>query len=164
MADAAPPRWAAAATLPAAVAALGVSAYLAWAHYVEPTALSCPDTGVVNCTKVTTSPQSMVLGVPVAVIGVMFFVAMSALCTPVAWRSRRREVALGRLAGAVTGVATVCYLVAVEALVVHAICLWCTAVHVLAFGLFVGVLAAHLHVPVEQPGHHPARLRTPVAR
>jgi uncharacterized membrane protein len=38
----------------------------------------------------------------------------------------------------------VLYLVAVELLVVRAICLWCTAVHVVTFGLFLAVLSAFL--------------------
>lgn len=146
------PRWAPFVTMPLAVAGMAASAYLAWVHYTEPTALSCPDTGVVNCTKVTTSAQSMVFGViPVAVLGVVFFTAMAVLSAPAVWRSTRPLVRAGRLGGAIGGAAMVCYLVGVELLAVHAICLWCTAVHVIALTLFVAVLAAHLHVPEGEP-------------
>jgi uncharacterized membrane protein len=154
MGDASPsraPRWAPVVTVPLALAGLGVSAYLTWMHYAEPRALSCPDTGVVNCTKVTTSPESMLFGViPVAVAGVVFFVVMTGLVLPVAWRpSVSRWVGRARLGGSVAGVGMVAYLVYVEAAVVHALCLWCTAVHVVMFALFVAVLAATLLVPLD---------------
>ena len=46
-------------------------------------ALVCSDTGAINCTKVTTSPQSVIFGIPVAVLGLAYFVPMIALCLPV---------------------------------------------------------------------------------
>jgi uncharacterized membrane protein len=143
------PRWAPWVTLPLTVAGLGVSSYLTYVHYTEPTQLTCPDTGVINCTKVTTSSWSMVGPVPVAVLGLVFFVAMAVLCLPAAWRSSDPRITRARLAGAVAGVVGVVYLVAAEVLALHAICLWCTAVHVISFLLFVAVLAAYLHVPDE---------------
>lgn len=146
MADAphfAPPRWAAPVTLVLAVAGVGVSTYLTYVHYAEPRALSCPDTGVINCTKVTTSPQSMLFGfLPVALVGALYFLVMAALVAPQAWRARSQLVPAARIVGAVSGVAMVCYLIYVEAVVVHALCLYCTVVHVIAFALFIAVLAA----------------------
>lgn len=141
------PRWAPWVTLPLALAGLGVSTYLTWVHYTEPTQLSCPDTGVINCAKVTTSSYSTIGPVPVALLGALFFLGMAVLCLPAAWRLADQRVALTRLVGAVAGVVGVVYLVAVEVLALHAICLWCTAVHVIAFLLFVAVLAAYLHLP-----------------
>ena len=132
-------------TLVLTVAGLGVSTYLTYVHYAEPRALSCPDTGVINCTKVTTSPESMLFGfLPVALAGALYFLAMSVLVTPRAWRAQSRLVPAARVFGAVSGVAMVCYLVYVEAVVVHALCLYCTVVHVIAFALFIAVLAAAL--------------------
>lgn len=139
------PRWAPAVTLPLAVAGLGLSTYLTWVHYAEPRSLSCPDTGVINCTKVTTSPESMIFGViPVALTGALYFLAMAGLTLPGVWRSALPWLRRIRFAGAVAGIGMVCYLVYVEAVVVHAICLYCTAVHALTFALFVAVLAATL--------------------
>ena len=132
-------------TLVLAVAGLGVSTYLTYVHYAEPRGLSCPDTGVINCTKVTTSPQSVLFGfLPVALVGALYFLAMGALVAPRAWRARSQLVPAARIVGAVSGVAMVCYLIYVEAVVVHALCLYCTVVHVIAFALFIAVLAAAL--------------------
>jgi uncharacterized membrane protein len=145
------PRWAPLVTLPLTVAGLAVSTYLTYVHYTEPTALSCPDTGVINCTKVTTSPESMLFGhIPVALTGAVFFLGMTVLCLPAMWRRPERIVAWARLAGAVAGVVMVVWLVYVELVRVDAICLWCTVVHVIAFALFVAIVAATVWQPLEE--------------
>ena len=137
------PRWAPAVTLPLAVAGLGPSTYLTVVHYTEPTSLSCPSTGVVNCTKVTTSAESMLFGhVPVALAGALYFAAMSLLCLPWAWRGASRAVSWTRTGLAVAGIGMVIWLVYAEAVILHALCLWCTAVHVVMFALFVAIAAA----------------------
>jgi uncharacterized membrane protein len=129
------------------VAGLAVSAYLTVEHYSSSTTLACPETGVVNCVKVTTSSYSTLAGVPVALLGLLFFAAMSILCTPVAWRAANPWVGRARLVGAVAGVVMVVYLVWAELFRIDAICLWCTVVHALAVALFaVLVLGAALQV------------------
>jgi uncharacterized membrane protein len=139
------PRWVPWVTVPAAVAGLGASTYLAYAHYTEPATLACPDRGFVNCAKVTTSPESMLFGVvPMAVLGAVFFAVMVALTLPAVWSSARRELDVARVGAAVAGVVGVLYLVYVEVVRLRALCLWCTAVHVCAFAVFVGVLAGTL--------------------
>ena len=130
------PRWARLGSLVVALAALAVSAYLTVEHYSSSTTLACPETGVVNCVKVTTSSYSTLAGVPVALLGLLFFAAMSVLCAPVAWRASNPWVSRVRVAGAVAGVAMVVYLVWAELFRIDAICLWCTVVHALAVALF----------------------------
>lgn len=131
-----PPRWRPAAALVLSLAGLGVSTYLTIDHFAK-IKLACSDTGIVNCQKVTTSAQSHILGIPVAVLGLVFFVAMTAVDLPAAWRSVDRRLHLLRLAMSVVGMGFVLYLVAVELLVIRSICLWCTSVHALTFLLFV---------------------------
>ena len=139
------PRWAPRVTFPLALVGLGLSIYLTWEHYSVGATLSCPNTGVVSCVKVTSSSQSMVFGVfPVALLGAIFFAGMTVLCLPWLWELRTSWLPWLRLGAAVGGIGMVLYLVAVELVVVHAICLWCTVVHLVAFGLFVAILAAFL--------------------
>jgi uncharacterized membrane protein len=139
------PRWARLGSLILAVGGLAVSAYLTVEHYSSSTTLACPETGVVNCVKVTTSSYSTLVGVPVALLGLLFFAAMSVLCSSVAWRSASPWVGRARLAGAVAGVVMVVYLVWAELFRIDAICLWCTVVHALTVALFaVLVLEAAL--------------------
>lgn len=123
----------------ASLLGLGVATYLTVAHY-SPQALVCVTNATFNCEKVTTSAQSVVFGVPVAVLGLAFFVPMTALVTPMAWRSANPLVAPLRLALATTGIGFIFYLLYVELFVVHAICLWCSSVHLLTFVVFVCVV------------------------
>ena len=131
------PLWFQLVTWILSLAGLGVSIYLTIAHFTDKPLAGCSESGLVNCTKVTTSPQSYVFGIPVAVLGLAFFVAAVALMSPWAWRSARREVALIRLASLVVGMAFVLYLLYAELLIIGSICLYCTSVHAITFLLFV---------------------------
>lgn len=136
------PVWASPVTLLLSLAGAGVSAYLTFEHYTTSTTLACPNRGVLNCVKVTSSPESKLAGIPVALLGLLFFLGMIGLCLPPAWRSRSSLVHRLRLAGSVAGVAMVVYLVYVELFVLDAICVWCTGAHALALALFAAVALA----------------------
>jgi uncharacterized membrane protein len=132
-----PAPWLQIATFVLALAGLGVSIYLTIAHFTESALAGCSESGLVNCTKVTTSPQSYVFGIPVAVLGLAFFVFCVAIMSPWAWRASRREVHLVRIASLVVGIGFVLYLVYAELFTIGSICLYCTSVHVITFVLFV---------------------------
>jgi uncharacterized membrane protein len=132
------PSWLRWATLALSVAGLGVSIYLTIAHYTSPNLLVCSSSGVIDCTKVTTSAESVVFGVfPVAVLGLAFYVFMVAVNTPWAWRARLPIIWWARLGSAVVGIGFVLYLIYAEVIEIGNICLWCTSVHVITFLLFV---------------------------
>jgi uncharacterized membrane protein len=107
---------------------LAISIYLTYEHVTGSKSFACPATSTVNCEKVTTSAWSVIAGIPVAVLGLIFFVAMTLLTTPYAWRFRQLDWL--RVLGALTGIATALYLVWAELFRIDAICLWCTGVHV----------------------------------
>jgi uncharacterized membrane protein len=123
-----------------ALAGVADAIYLTIAHFTTTAILACSSTGLVDCAKVTTSAQSEVLGMPVALLGLAYFVAMVGLNLPRVWRA---EGAVGawlarvRLAGAVVGMGFVIYLVYAEVLIIGNICEYCTIIHGLAFVLFV---------------------------
>ena len=98
--------------------------------------------GTINCAKVTTSPQSEIFGIPVAMLGLFFFVPMIALCLPVAWRTADRRIHLARLILSIIGVGMILYLIIAELFIIKAICLWCSAVHIVTFILFVIIVTA----------------------
>jgi uncharacterized membrane protein len=131
------PRWVRLDTFVLALAALAVSAYLTLAHFTTSKLLVCSGSGTFNCTRVTTSAQSHFLGIPVAVLGLGWSVAMVAVCTPAAWRSPAPWIRFARLALAGAGILFVLWLLYAELFMIRAICLWCTAIHVLTFALFV---------------------------
>jgi uncharacterized membrane protein len=145
------PRWAAITSFLLCLAGLGISVYLTIEHYSASTSLACPDTGVVNCLKVTTSTYSKLFGVPVALLGLLYYVGLTVLCCPPVWRRSPVWVGRLRLIAAALGVAFVVYLVWAELFRVDAICLWCTAVHVVTVAVFaVLVLAVALRpVPLD---------------
>jgi uncharacterized membrane protein len=147
------PTWVLATSLGLSLAAVAIASYLTIAHYTDPGALACPNTGVVNCTLVTTSPESMVLGVPFALIGLVWAVAMVGLCVPWAWHSRAQWVERARLAATGAGALTVVYLVYTELFRIGAICLWCTAIHVTTVALFAVVMAARAYVGTSATAH-----------
>jgi uncharacterized membrane protein len=124
--------------------ALGASIYLTIAHYDSNVTLVCSDKGLVNCAEVTTSPQSMVFGVlPVAVLGLAYYVFMTALNSPWVWRLQQtgseqisKILRYTRLGAVITGMGFVLYLIYAELIQIKAICLWCTSVHVATFLIF----------------------------
>ena len=97
-----------------AVLGLIDAAYLSFEHLTASTTLACSENGIVNCAKVTTSSYSVVFGVPVAFLGLGYFLVMAALCVPAAYRSRHPVLGPMRLVGAVAGVVMVIYLVWAE--------------------------------------------------
>ena len=140
-----PPAWLRWSTFALAILGLGVSAYLTYTHYTESVLAGCTETsGAINCGKVTTSPQSIVFGIPVAVLGLAFYVFLAAIMSPYAWRSGRRDIAVARMVSLVVGIGFVLYLLYAELFQIGSICLYCTSVHVITFLLFVltGLAAA----------------------
>lgn len=126
--------------LGSAVLGLLDAAYLSYEHLTASTTLACSDSGIVDCAKVTTSGYSSVMGLPVAFVGLAYFVVMAILCAPPLYRADDRRLRWLRIAGAVAGALMVIYLVWAELFALDAICLWCTGVHVLTLVLFVVVL------------------------
>jgi len=130
------PAWLQWTTLVLSLAGLGVSIYLTIAHFNTSVTLACPATSTINCEKVTTSPQSYVFGIPVAVLGLAFYVFMVAANSPWAWRSPWPPLRWARVGSVVVGIVFVLYLIYTELFTIGAICLWCTSVHVITFFLF----------------------------
>ncbi|MDQ2725347.1 MAG: vitamin K epoxide reductase family protein [Actinomycetota bacterium] len=134
-----PAPWPALVTFVLCIAGAGISGYLTYVHFNNPTGLACPATGIIDCAKVVTSSYSVIAGVPVPVAGLAFFVAMAALCSPWAWRSARPVLRWIRVAGAVSGVVMISWLIYAELFRLDALCLWCTSVHVITVLLFIAV-------------------------
>ncbi|MFF1820211.1 vitamin K epoxide reductase family protein [Kribbella sp. NPDC058245] len=133
-------------TLAVSAAGVLVSAYLTYEHFTAGTTLACPETGVVNCFKVTSSQYSKLFGVPVALLGLLFFLGMLALSLPPLWRTASPWPGRLRLAGVAVGVVMVCYLIWAELFRINAICLWCTVVHALTLILF-GLIVIRVALP-----------------
>lgn len=125
------------------VLGLGVAAYLTYEHYTGSKTLACPSGGansVVNCAKVTTSPWSVEFGLPVAVLGLVYFAVMLALQSPWAWRIPWFPLRAARVLWCLVGLGNAVVLIYDELYKIHAICEWCTSVHLLTFLIFVSTV------------------------
>ena len=132
-----PPLWYQLTTWILSFAGLGVSIYLTIAHFNTSVTLACPATSTINCEKVTTSPESYAFGIPVAVLGLAFYVFLAVVNSPWAWRITWPPLRWVRVGSMVVGMVFVLYLIYAEMFSIGAICLWCTSVHVITFALFV---------------------------
>ena len=123
-------------TLVVSLLGLADSAYLTYEHFSQSATFACPENATINCVKVTTSPESHILGIPVAVLGLAFFLFMVAVNTRWGWKAPWAAVHWARLASVVAGIVFVLYLIWAELFRINAICLYCTGVHILTFILF----------------------------
>ena len=102
------------------VIGLGVASYLTYVHYagIKPV---CTAGG--SCAKVQTSVYSKLAGVPVALIGLLGYVAiLSSLLAPEGENARFATVAL-----TVVGFGFSAYLTYRELFTIHAVCEWCAS-------------------------------------
>jgi uncharacterized membrane protein len=149
-------RWVGVTMFALSLIGVGLSTYMTIAHFTEATILACSGRGELSCTAVTTSPQSRAFGIPVALLGLGFFVVMSILSSPPLWRRTARWLAISRSVLTVAGLLFVFWLVAAEVLIIGHICLWCTGVHVVMIALVLVLTratAAQLGLRVNEPGN-----------
>ena len=139
----------------------GISAYLVAAH-AERVPLVCSTTSVINCASVTHSAYSVIPGttIPISVPGALWFIGSAALACVALLTSIARRLEPGWLrplhAGwAFVGVVVVLYLVYVEIVLLHQICEWCTAVHVLVVATFLITLRRLQQSPARTDLDHP---------
>lgn len=136
------PRWTWLSTFTLAVIGLGISVYLSIEHATSAKSFACPESATINCLKVTTSAYSKAAGIPVAYLGLAFFLAAVVIFSPWGWRITPAIGRWIRLGSVTVGLGMIVYLVWAELYRIHAICLWCSGVHVVTFLLFaITVLA-----------------------
>jgi uncharacterized membrane protein len=114
----------------AGLAGVAVSVYLTVLHY-QGVVPACPTTGPINCDAVLASRYAVLAGtsVPTSALGILWFGVSAAF-----WIAARRRAIY---AWSVAGLASVLVLVFIEIVLVGAICLWCTAAHVLVLAQFL---------------------------
>jgi uncharacterized membrane protein len=139
-----------------AVIGLGVAAYLTYVHYagIKP---AC--TAGESCIKVQTSQWSKLGGVPVALMGLIGYVAiLISLLTP-----DREETRLATLGLTLIGFGFSAYLTYRELFSIHAVCEWCASSAVILTLLLIGAVIRYL-APPQAAGLAPARTRATATR
>ena len=121
-----------------AVLGLAISIYLTWVHYagIEPVC-----SGISDCERVQSSDYAELLGVPVALIGVVGYATILA-----SLRARVEMTALlSYLAVAFSG-----YLTWAELFKIDAICQWCVASALASLAIAVLATLLALRTPLHQ--------------
>ena len=121
-----------------ALLGLAISAYLTWVHYagIEPVC-----TGISDCERVQTSSYAELVGIPVALLGVLGYAALLV--------SLRGPVELTALL-AYVAVAFSGYLTWAELFRIDAICQWCVASALASVAIAVLATLNALRVPLHQ--------------
>jgi uncharacterized membrane protein len=143
------------AVLGAALAGLGISAYLTAVHASQ-APLVCSVRGPVDCERVLTSGYAQILGtaIPTSAAGVLWFGVSGVLALLQVGPSRARAALLAGLAWSVTGLVTALSLVYVEIVQLGALCAWCSAIHVLVLLTLLLTLARLERPPRAHPEPH----------
>jgi uncharacterized membrane protein len=115
-----------------AVVGFGVAVFLTTVHY-SGGGLACTTTSFVNCDAVTHSIYSTVWGtqIPITIPGMLWFLVSGALAAYARWGTAPRWLAPVHLLWAALAIVFALYLVYAEVVLVHELCEWCTAVHLL---------------------------------
>jgi len=146
--------------LACALVGVGIAAYLTSAHY-ELAPLACSGSGFVNCARVLSSPYSVVPGtsIPITIPGMAWSLLIATLVV-MELRRPARWLRLAQFAWSLVGMLTVLYLVYVEIVLLHNLCAWCTAMHVLVFLIFL-IALARLTLPQPESVPDGASVRKP---
>jgi len=127
---------------------LGVAIYLTYVHYsgIQPV---CTAGG--SCIKVQTSQWSRLAGVPVALIGLIGYIAiLASLLVP-----DREETRLATLGLTVIGFGFSAYLTYRELFSIHAICEWCASSAVILTLLLIGAATRYVLGPTSPSASSP---------
>jgi uncharacterized membrane protein len=122
-----------------------IAVYLTTVHY-ENAPLLCSTSGLIDCSRVLSSPYSVVPGtsIPITVPGLAWSL-VSAVLAVAGLRQRRsqtlRRIHLAQFAWALLALLTVLYLVYVEIVVLHTVCAWCTGMHAVILVMFLITIA-----------------------
>jgi uncharacterized membrane protein len=121
-------------------AGIALAAYLTYVHY-KPAALICTIGG--GCETVQHSKYATIVGIPVAILGLAFWIAALAL---VAWDSELARTLVVALA--ICGMGFSIYLVVLQLHVIDATCTWCMLNDLVLAPLFLVLALARLWTSV----------------
>ncbi len=118
------------------VLGLGVSGYLAFVEATQAEAVCGP---VGECNLVQASEYARILGIPVAFLGLLFYLTILAafIAIQLGYLPPTRRVITGLIGITFLGTLFSIYLTVVEIFLIKAICLWCLSSAVLTSGLLI---------------------------
>jgi uncharacterized membrane protein len=132
-----------------ALVGLGVAGYLAYVEITHTEAVCGP---VGNCNLVQSSAYAQIAGIPIAVLGILNYVAVLVLWPIFRFgRGRAADMALlGILVFSLIGTLFSIYLTALEIFVIQAICAWCLSSAIITAAIMM-VVAIAIRPPAPVP-------------
>ncbi len=113
-----------------------VSAYLTYAQFSLVPGV-CSINRWFNCDAVLTSSYSKILGIPMAVFGLTWFLVSTALCVALL---EGKQLTRHLLLWGVLGIAGVVYLNYVELMLLQTVCLYCLSGHILGIVILAAAI------------------------
>ena len=134
-----------------ALVGLGIATYLSYVEIAHVEAICGPIGG---CNFVQSSPYAHILGIPVAVLGVLYYLAIGVLWAGQRSPSRRwaNRSVLGLLGLTFIGILFSIYLTFLEIFVVQAVCTWCLGSALVATVLILLVVVPATRSPSPKRG------------
>ena len=119
----------------------GIAIYLTSVHYAN-APLVCSESGIINCAHVLSSSYAVIPGtsLPITIPGLGWCVVSAALAIAGLYavtRQWQRWIRLAQFTWALSGLLAVLYLVYVELVLLHSICMWCTILHIIILAMFL---------------------------
>ncbi|HEY96353.1 MAG TPA: vitamin K epoxide reductase family protein [Dehalococcoidia bacterium] len=135
---------------------MGISGYLTYG-YLAHTAVGCPFNA--NCDLVQASPYAYMWGVPVPLLGLLMYAALTLMGLLLFLKKPELEnmASLGIYGISLAGVIFTVYLYYLELFVLHAFCSWCIVSSIVILSIFI--LSLIYLNKIEQPGDKKGRKR-----
>lgn len=126
-----------------ALVAMGLSVYLAWSAWGAGEVAGCTADGAFDCDTVLSSDWSRWLGVPVAALGAIVYLAIIVATWPAARAPRR--FAMSTLAAlSILAFGSALWFVGLQLFELQSFCAYCLVVHICAFMIATATLALFL--------------------
>ena len=135
---------------------MAVSGYLTYGYVVN-AAIGCPFNA--DCDLVQASPYAYMWGVPVPLLGLLMYAALTLMGILLFLKKAEWEniISLGIYGISLAGVIFTLYLYYLEIFVLHAFCSWCIASSIVILCIFI--LSLVYYNKMKQPGEKKARKR-----
>ncbi len=116
----------------------------------------CDINGIVSCTVVNTSKYAQIFHVPVALLGAIWFIIAFLL----AYNIHKKHLQTILFIWTIVGLISIIYFIIAE-IILQAICLYCTSVHLIILILFIIMLLMYRKQPVKIPAKELFNLAKP---
>src|SRR3989338_2232504 len=117
----------------------------------------CDINSVLYCTLINTSKYAEIFHVPVAILGAIWFIIAFLLAWNIHKKPHNQTILF---IWTIIGLISILYFITIE-IILHALCLYCTTVHIIILILFIIMLLMYRKQPVKIPAQDLLKLAKP---